>query len=119
MEGGLSGPPFPFWGAYMSKSALLDFIPEARRKVIYAEEDGKTFIVTQQDCTAIIEYAKAKTEQGSHVDHNGVKWDYLGEFPDYAQEKAIREGWYHDKQRVRRWLTDRDTRAFSGGRSSF
>jgi hypothetical protein len=33
----------------MSKSALLDVIQDSRRKLVYHEEDGKTYVETRQD----------------------------------------------------------------------
>jgi hypothetical protein len=99
----------------MSKAALLDFIPEARRKLIYHEEDGKTFIETRQECTPLIEAAKILADVPPNKEDG---WRFLCVIPDTVFNQAAIEGWLHDKAKWRQWMNDSDNRAFNGGRSS-
>lgn len=97
----------------MSKSALLDFCPIKRRKLIYHEEDGRTFIETRQDATPLIEAAKIL---GDVPPDKADGWRFLCVIPENVWNQAAIEGWLHDKARWRRWMNDRDNRAFNGGR---
>lgn len=97
----------------MSKSALLDICADRRRKVIYHEEDGKTYVETRQDVTHLIEAAKVLAEVPPNKSDG---WRFLGVIPDVVFNQAATEGWLHDKAKWRAWLNDRDNRAFNGGR---
>lgn len=97
----------------MSKSALIDFIPDARRKVIYHEEDGRTFVETRQECSHLVEAAKVLADVPPDPE---TGWRFLGFIPDAVFNQAAVEGWLHDKAKWRAWLNDRDNRAFNGGR---
>ena len=97
----------------MSKRALLDLLPEARRKLIYHEEDGRKFIETRQDCEPLIEAAKILAEQPPDPK---TGWRFIGFIPDAVWNRACAEGWLHDKARWRRFFRDRDHRALNGGR---
>lgn len=99
----------------MSKSALLDFIPEARRKVIYHEEDGKTYIETRQECSQIVEAAKILADEPPDP-ATGLR--FICAIPDAVWNDACVNGWLHDKARWRQWAKDRDNRAFNGGREN-
>lgn len=99
----------------MSKSALLDFIPEARRQVIYHEEDGKTYVETRQDAGPLVEAAKILAQDPPRKEDG---WRFLCVIPDTVFNQAITEGWFHDKAAWRRWMNDRDNRAFNGGREN-
>jgi hypothetical protein len=97
----------------MSKSALLDFQADARKKIIYHEEDGKTYVETRQEVTHLIEAAKVLAEVPPNKSDG---WRFLGFIPDTVFDQAAREGWLHDKAKWRKWLNDSDNRAFNGGR---
>lgn len=97
----------------MSKSALLGFDPFARRKLIYHEEDGQTYVETRQDATHLIEAAKVLAEQPPRKEDG---WRFMCVIPDAVWNQAVTEGWLHDKERWRRWMNDRDNRKFNGGR---
>jgi hypothetical protein len=99
----------------LSKSALLDVLPEARRKLIYHEEDGKTYVETRQDVSGIIEAAKVLAEVPPDKD---TGWRFVGFIPDAVYNQAVIEGWLHDKARWRAWMRDRDNRAYNGGREN-
>ena len=99
----------------MSKSALLDILPDARRKLIYHEEDGKTYVETRQDVTHIVEAAKVLAEVPPDKD---TGWRFIGFIPDAIWNKAVCEGWLHDKAKWRAWMCDRDNRAYNGGREN-
>ena len=98
----------------MSKSALLDICMDRRRKVIYHEEDGKTFVETRQDVTHLVEAAKVLAEAPPRKEDG---WRFLCVIPDTVFDQAAREGWLHDKKRWRQWMNDGDNRAFNGGRN--
>lgn len=92
----------------MAKKALFEVVPEARRQVIYAEEDDKTYLETRQDVEQIIDYAKACSEHAEHPE-----WGRLvGFMPDYVLDDALRNGWFEDTKAIRRWLANPDNRDF-------
>jgi hypothetical protein len=97
----------------MSKKALLDFLPEARRQTIYHEEDGKTYVETRQEVTPLIAAARVLAEEPPHKEDG---WRFLCVIPDTVFNQAAIEGWLHDKAAWRRWMNDGDNRAFNGGR---
>ena len=97
----------------MHKSRLLDHLPESCRSLIHHEEDGKTFIETRQDASHLIEAAKILAE-APPAKADG--WRFLCVIPDPVYNQACIEGWLHDKAAWRRWMNDRDNRAFNGGR---
>jgi hypothetical protein len=88
----------------LSKSALLDVLPEARRKLIYHEEDGKTYVETRQDVSGIIEAAKVLAEVPPDKD---TGWRFVGFIPDAVYNQAVIA-----------WMRDRDNRAYNGGREN-
>lgn len=85
----------------MSKSALLDIVPEARRKSIYHEEGGKTYIETRQDVSHITSAAKiiANSPPGKDFRHAAY-------IPDAVLDQAFNEGWFHDPAAWKRWAND-------------
>ena len=97
----------------MSKSALLDIVPDSRRKTIYHEEDGKTYIESRQDCTHIVAAAKVLAEIPPSKEDG---WRFLGLIPETVMNQAMIEGWFHDQKAWRAWLNNADNKAFNGGR---
>jgi hypothetical protein len=89
------------------KKALLDFDPLTRRKTEYAEEDGKKYIVTRQDCEGVVGMAKAIAE----LPHD-KNFKPVAVIPQEVLNQAMLEGWFHDKARWKRWANDPDNRAF-------
>lgn len=85
----------------MSKSALLDLLPDARKKVIYHEEDGKTYVETRQDVTQIVEAAKILADQAP-----GKDFRHAAFIPDTVLDRAFIEGWFHDNAAWKRWAND-------------
>ena len=85
----------------MSKSALLDIVPDSRRKTIF------------HDCTHIIEAAKILAEVQPCKDDG---WRFLGCIPETVMNQAMIEGWFHDQKAWRAWLNNSDNKAFNGGR---
>lgn len=98
----------------MSKSALLALSVDDRRKVIYHEEDGRTYVETRQDCTQLVEAAKVLAEVPPRKEDG---WRFMCIIPAPVFDRAAREGWLHDKAAWRKWMNDSDNRAFNGGRS--
>jgi len=91
----------------MAKRANLDLNPVTRRVTEYAEEDGKQYIVTKQDCEGIVEAAKLMSEMPQSKDFRLV-----AVIPEEVLNQAMLEGWFHDKARWRQWANDPDNRAF-------
>jgi hypothetical protein len=91
----------------MSKSALLDLIPEERRKVFYHEEDGRTYIETRQDLTPVIRAAKILSERRPNKDFTRVAL-----IPKETLNKALLEGWFHDESAWRKWANDPANKLF-------
>jgi hypothetical protein len=91
----------------MSKSALLDWIPESRRALIYAEEDGKTYLETRQDVAPIIEAAKAMWCDNPPKDFRRVAL-----IPEAVLNQSYIEGWFGDAAAWRKWANDPANRDF-------
>ena len=85
----------------MSKSALLDMLPRARRKTIYHEEDGKTYIETRQDVEHII---KAAAEARDHKPDK--EFTLVSYIPEEVLNQSFLEGWFHDNAQWRKWAND-------------
>ena len=85
----------------MSKQALLDMIPGARRKTVYHEEDGKTYIETRQDVEHIIEAAKLAMDQKPDKEMTRVAY-----IPEEVLNQSFLEGWFHDNAQWRKWAND-------------
>jgi hypothetical protein len=99
----------------MSKKALLDICAASRRKLIYHEEDGKTYLETRQDAEPLIEAARILADVPPDPQ---TGWRFVGFIPDAIWNKACAEGWLHDKAKWRAWMRDRDNRAYNGGREN-
>lgn len=96
----------------MSKSALLDMLPDRGRQTIYHEEDGRTWIETRQDVSTIIAAAKIIAEEAPGKDFRHVAF-----VPESELNRAFTEGWFHDDAAWKRWLNDpanRDYRTWGG-----
>lgn len=91
----------------MANKALLDFDPVARRKTIYAEEDGKTYIETRQDCEGIVRAAKIMSDFSHDKEMKPVAL-----VPQEVLTRAFLEGWFHDEAKWRAWINDPDNRDF-------
>lgn len=85
----------------MSKSALLNVVEDSRRKVIFHEEDGKTFIETRQDVAPIIQAAKNMWDDKPPLDMRHVAY-----IPEAVINQAFNEGWFHDPAAWKRWAND-------------
>ena len=85
----------------MSKAALLDMVPEARRKSVYHEENGKTFVETRQDITHIAQAAKIIADSPP-----GKDFRHAAYIPDAVLDQAFNEGWFHDPTAWKRWAND-------------
>jgi len=82
----------------MSKSALLALVPEARRKIVYHELEGRTLIETRQDAEPILDAAKLLADAAP-----GKDFRHAAFIPDVVLEQAFREGWFHDAAAWKRW----------------
>ena len=98
----------------MAKTAPLSIDPERRVKVLYHEEDGRTYVETRQDCQALVDAAKILADIPPRKEDG---WRFLGFIPDAVFNQAATEGWLGDKARWRQWL--RDNPALAGNRSNF
>ena len=92
----------------MAKRAVLDIDPFTRRKITYAEEDGVKYIETKQDCEGIVAAAKAMSE----LPHNDKSFKPVALIPDEVLNRAMLEGWFHDKAKWRQWVNDPDNARF-------
>jgi hypothetical protein len=96
----------------MSKSALLEFYPDRRRKVVYHEEDGKTWIETSQDVDPIIQAARILADEPPGKDFRHVAF-----MPEEAMNQALVDGWFNDPKAIKKWVNDpanRDFRTWKG-----
>lgn len=85
----------------MSKSALLDMIPDELRKVIRHEEDGKRFYETRQDVSRIIKNAEMLSDQKPGKDFTRVAL-----IPKTVLDQAFIDGWFHDEAQWKKWAND-------------
>lgn len=91
----------------MSKSALLDLVPEARRKLVWHEEGGRHFFETRQDVEPIVAAARIVADAPP-----GQDFRHAAYIPDVVLEQAFREGWFHDAGAWKRWANDPANAAF-------
>jgi hypothetical protein len=91
----------------MSKSALLDLVPESRRQLIYHEEDGQTFLETRQDVAPIIQAAKDIWCDKPPLDMRRVAL-----IPEAVLNQSYIEGWFGDPEAWKRWANDPANRDF-------
>lgn len=91
----------------MSKSTLLDLVPESRRKTIYHEEDGRTFVETRQDVDPVIKAAKDMWCEKPPLDMRRVAL-----IPEAVLNQAFNEGWFHDEAAWKKWANDPANAAF-------
>ena len=85
----------------MSKSALLALVPEARRKLVWHEADGRTWLETRQDVEPIVAAARIVADSPP-----GRDFRHAAYIPDVVLERAFREGWFHDRAAWKRWAND-------------
>lgn len=85
----------------MSKAALLDILPDARRKTIFHEEDGKTYVESRQEVSHIVQAARILADEVPDKDFRHAAY-----IPDAVWNKAVVEGWLHDPQAWKRWAND-------------
>lgn len=85
----------------MSKSALLEACTDRRRKLVYHEEDGKTFIETRQDVAPIV-----KAAQELFCDSPPLDMRRVALIPEAVINQAFNEGWFHDESAWKRWAND-------------
>lgn len=96
----------------MSKSALLDILPDSRRKTILHMEDGKSWIESRQDVEPIIRAAKILADQPP-----GKDFRHAAYIPEAVLNQAFTEGWFGDKAAWKKWANDpanRDFRTWKG-----
>lgn len=91
----------------MSRKALLGLVPDARRKLLYHEEDGRTFVETRQDVEPIVAAARLVAEAGPGADLRHAAF-----IPEAVLNQAFLEGWFHDAAAWKRWANDPANAAF-------
>lgn len=91
----------------MSKSALLNLLPDERRKVIRHTEDGKTYMETRQDVSQIIRNAAILSEQKPGKDFTRV-----AVIPKTVLDQALIDGWFHDEAAWKKWANDPANRCY-------
>lgn len=97
------------------RSAPLSFDHAKRSKTIFHQEDGKTYVERRQDVSHLTEAAKILAEVPPDPE-TGMR--FVCFIDDVTLERAMLEGWFHDKEAWRRWAKDRDNRMFNGGREN-
>lgn len=95
-------------GRRMSKSALLALVPEARRTLVYHElGEGRVALEARQDVAPIVAAARVLAEQAP-----GRDFRHAAFIPEIVLDRAMREGWLHDKAAWKRWANDPANAAF-------
>lgn len=85
----------------MSRARLLDALPDARRKTILHDEDGKQWIESRQDVEPVIKAAKILAEETP-----GKDFRHAAFIPESELNRAFTEGWFHDAAAWKRWAND-------------
>ena len=85
----------------MSKAALLDLVPDARRKLVWHEEDGTTYIESKQDVAPIIQAAK-----DLWCDNPPLEMRRVALIPEEVLNQAFAEGWFHDEAAWKKWANN-------------
>ena len=68
-----------------------------------ASKPGDLIIETRQNCQAILDYVKEERERPV-----GKEWRKVACIPLVFYDKAVKEGWLHDKAKWHAWLNDPD-----------
>ena len=92
----------------MGKRTILDAVPESRRVTVYHEEDGKTFVESKQDCSAIVKAARAHKE----LQTGRETFRLAAVVPETVLNQSFIEGWFHDPVAWKRWMNDSNNRDF-------
>lgn len=71
-------------------------------RVVHADDETICF-ETIQDVEPVLDWVRARREQPVDPVMTPV-----AEVPIYVVEQAMREGWFHDRARWKRWVNDRD-----------
>jgi hypothetical protein len=85
----------------MSIKALLELVPEDRRKLIFHAEDGVHRVETRQDVEPIINAAKEMWCDNPPKDMRRVAL-----IPKTVLDQAFNDGWFHDPTAWKRWAND-------------
>ena len=95
-------------GRRMSKSALLALVPEARRTLVYHElGEGRVALEARQDVAPIVAAARLLADEAP-----GRDFRHAAFIPEIGLDRAMREGWLHDKAAWKRWANDPANAAF-------
>lgn len=97
----------------MAKTALLSVDPAKRVKVLYHEEDGKTYVEHRQDVSLL---AKAASILADVPPDPETGFRFVCTIDDATWARAVAEGWMHDKGAWRKWA--RENRVLNGGRAN-
>jgi len=78
-------------------------------EVAYFDEErpDDLLIKTHQDCSNIIEAAKAMADEAP-----GKDFRHVGFIPQQVLDQSYREGWFNDKSKWRAWANDPDNKLF-------
>lgn len=91
----------------MSKQALLDLIPDSRRKTIIHQEDGVTYVESRQDVAPIMKAASILADEKP-----GKDFRLAALVPETVLNAAFTEGWFHDQAAWKRWMNDPANKCF-------
>lgn len=97
----------------MAKKGLLSLDTARRSKTIFHAEDGKHYVETRQDVGALADAAKILAETPPDKE-TGLR--FVCFIDDATLQRAMTEGWMHDKDAWRRWA--KDNKALNGNRSN-
>lgn len=82
----------------MAKSAILSANAEDQRFIIHHEEDGRTYIESREDVSALVKAAQILADEPPGKDFRRV-----GFIPKTVLDAAFNEGWFHDVSAWKRW----------------
>jgi len=97
----------------MANRALISSDPRKRVKVIYGEEDGKTYVEHRQDVELL---GKAASILADEPPDPETGYRFVCFIDDATWAKAVAEGWMHDKDAWRKYA--RENRFLNGNRAN-
>ena len=88
---------------------LLSEPGDSMQEIVHFHDDGKGTVTveTREDCTALVEHAKAMRDEPVGKDMKLAAY-----IPEYVMDQAFKEGWANDMKAWKKWLNDPDNAAF-------
>lgn len=91
-----------------TKELLLSNFGSFKEVMVVDEERPKDLLIkTLEDCESILERAKVLSELTP-----GKDFRHVAIIPRHVLDQSMREGWFNDRERWKRWANNPDNRGF-------